>query len=124
MDDLSEDGMPSKRDAAWRGFKGVCPKCGEAKLFRAYLKQVDHCPSCGAAWGEVRADDAPAWATMLVVGHVLALAFHVFIFRLNLGVWAGIAALCTVVTVMSLLLLPRMKGFFIAWIWRTGSLQS
>ena len=113
--------MPSKRLAAWRGFRGLCPNCGRARLFRAYLKPVEACPSCGKAWARIRADDGPAWATMMVVGHVLALAFHIFIFRLELSVAAGIAALCAVAIAMSLALLPRMKGVFVAWIWRVGA---
>ena len=112
-----------KRTAAWWGFRGVCPRCGEAPLFRAYLKPVKACSHCGAHWELIRADDGPAWATMLVVGHVLALFFHIFIFRMNLSTGGAILALCAVATVMTLLLLPRMKGLIIAWIWRTGSLH-
>ena len=35
--------------AAARAVKGQCPRCGEAKLFRAFLKPVDQCPPnyCG-----------------------------------------------------------------------------
>jgi len=116
--------MPDKRTAVWRGFKGQCPRCGEAKLFRAYLKQVDHCSNCTYPWGKIRADDGPAWATMLVVGHVLALVFHIVIFRMGLSTWGAIGVLCGIAFIASLILLPRMKGLFIGWIWRTGSLMS
>ena len=122
-DTYPPDALP-KRTAVWRGFKGECPRCGEAPLFRAYLKPVAACSSCGAAWEEVRADDGPAWATMLVVGHVVAAVFHIVIFRLDLSTWAAIGVLCAIATVASLLLLPRMKGLLIGWIWRTGSLTS
>ena len=30
-----------------RGFKQRCPACGEAPLYRAYLKPHDTCPACG-----------------------------------------------------------------------------
>ena len=113
-----------KRTAAWRGFKGTCPRCGEAKLFRAYLKPVKACASCGAPWEEVRADDGPAWATMLVVGHVLGIFFHTLAFRYDFGFLATTLTLMVVALVGSLLLLPRMKGLFIGWIWKTGALTS
>src|SRR3546814_14807866 len=29
--------------AIYRGVRGRCPRCGGAKLFRAFLKPVDHC---------------------------------------------------------------------------------
>ena len=113
-----------KRTAALRGFKGECPRCGEAPLFRAYLKPVKACTNCGAPWEEVRADDGPAWATMLVVGHILGLTFHTVAFRFDFGfLWTTII-LMVVSLVASLLLLPRMKGLFIGWIWKTGALTS
>ena len=42
-----------------RGFLGRCPKCGEGRLFRSYLKVVEECKSCGEKYGHFRADDAP-----------------------------------------------------------------
>ena len=119
-----EGEMPLKRTAVWRGFRRTCPRCGEAPLFAGYLRQVEDCAHCHYPWSTIRADDGPAWGTMLVVGHVLALVFHIVIFRMDLSTWGAIAVLCAVATVASLLLLPRMKGLFIAWIWRTGSLMS
>ena len=38
-------------------------------MFRAYLKVVDACPVCGEDLSHQRADDAPAYMTMLIVGH-------------------------------------------------------
>lgn len=101
------------------GLKMRCPKCGDAPLFRAYLKQVDNCASCHEDWGRVRADDGPAWATMLVVGHLLAPFFHFLIFKAGLPTWAPAVILCSLAIVMSLLLLPRMKGLFIGLLWAT-----
>jgi len=116
--------LPLKRTAVLRGLRMQCPACGEAPLFRAFLKQVDTCPSCGTEWQHIRADDGPAWATMMVVGHVLALVFHIVIFRMDLSTWAAIGILCAVATLFSLAILQPMKGLFIGWIWRTGALTS
>ncbi len=52
-----------------RGVLGRSPKCGNGRLFRSYLKVVDECSSCGERYGHFRADDAPPWLTILVVGH-------------------------------------------------------
>ena len=41
---------PPKRDlrtAMGRGLRGRCPRCGEGKLFRAFLKIDDACSVCG-----------------------------------------------------------------------------
>ncbi len=104
-----------------RGLRGKCPKCGEDKLFRAFLKPVEHCPSCGENWEDVRADDGPAWASMLIAGHVLAPFFYFITFRTDLPDWVRTLALVIVGVVMCLLALPRMKGLFMAWIWYTDA---
>lgn len=44
-----------------RGFKRRCPSCGTGHLFRAYLKQVEHCDTCTEKIGHIRADDFPAY---------------------------------------------------------------
>ena len=58
-----ETGLIEKRDlwsAMKRGFRGRCPRCGEGKLFRAFLKTVDNCSACGLDFTPHRADDLPA----------------------------------------------------------------
>lgn len=110
-----------KRTAMIRGFKGRCPKCNQAPLFRAYLKPVNHCTHCEMEWSEVRADDGPAWATMLVVGHLLAPFFHFLIFNERLPAWAPTTILCSLAIIMSLYFLPKMKGLFMGLVWVTGA---
>ena len=62
-----------------RGFAQRCPKCGKRTLFWKYLKVNDECPCCGEALHHHRADDAPAYFTIVVVGHFIVggvLALH------------------------------------------------
>jgi len=54
-----------------RGFRGRCPKCGEGKLFRAFLKVADNCPVCGEDYSHHRADDLPAYLVIVIVGHIV-----------------------------------------------------
>jgi len=112
--------LPTTKQAIWRGVKGQCPKCGEAKLYRAYLKPVDNCASCGEEWVEVRADDAPAWLTILITGHVVAPFFHFFMKNPDTPSWIPGLVLSLVAIVVSLILLPRTKGGFIGLIWKKG----
>jgi len=109
------------KTAAIRGLKLSCPNCDQAALFRAYLKPVDQCASCGESWSKVRADDGPAWATMLVVLHILAPFFHFVGFKSDLPGWASTLILCALGLGLCLALLPRMKGLFIGLIWATGA---
>ena len=57
--------------AMLRGLRGRCPNCGEGRMFRAFLKVADHCPACGEALHHQRADDAPAYFVIMIVGHIV-----------------------------------------------------
>ena len=63
-----------KRDlwtAMKRGFRGRCPRCGEGKLFRAFLKVDNNCSVCGLDFTPHRADDLPAYLVIVIVGHIV-----------------------------------------------------
>ena len=112
---------PGERRRLWasvrRALRGHCPKCGDAKLFKSYLKQVEVCPACGEPWSEVRADDGPAWLTILIVGHLLAPVMLPVAMEDRLPLWLLLLALSAFSAALCLLLLPRCKGVFIAMIW-------
>jgi len=96
-----------------RGLAQHCPICGEGKLFRSYLKLSDRCASCSAKLSELRADDGPAWATILIVGHLIV-PFFIVTVRSNAPDWVYYAVLFPLTIAMTLLLLPRCKGVFVA----------
>ncbi len=106
-----------------RGLGGRCPSCGEGRLFRGYLRQVDHCAACGEPWGEIRADDAPPWLTILVVAHLMAPLVLIMIRHSDLPDWLLSAILAATALALCLAILPRAKGLFIAaiWAWRARS---
>jgi len=54
-----------------RGFLCQCPACGQGNLFNGYLKVVRECAGCGAPLGSARADDAPPYFTIFIVGHIV-----------------------------------------------------
>jgi len=58
-------------DAILRGLSSRCPACGEGKLFDGYLAVQHACPSCGEELHHHRADDAPPYFTILIVGHLI-----------------------------------------------------
>src|ERR1700710_2406776 len=66
--------QPEKRDvwsALRRGFRCRCPRCGEGKIFRAFLKVADRCLVCDLDFSPHRADDLPAYLVIIIVGHIL-----------------------------------------------------
>ena len=103
--------------AIGRGARACCPNCGRGPLFRKYLKQVDSCAHCHEPFKHIRADDGPAWLTILIVGHiVVGTALTVEIYA-PLPVWMSIALFTSLTLALVLSLLPRAKGIFIGAIW-------
>lgn len=100
-----------------RGWRGKCPKCGSGPLLRSYLKVNDDCTVCRQELHHHRADDGPAYLTLLLVGHLMAPLLHwVFVtWRPEpLTLFTIFAVGCVG---LSLYLLPRLKGAMIGFQW-------
>lgn len=103
-----------------RGWRGKCPNCGSGAVLKSYLKVHDDCAVCGEEFHHHRADDGPAYLTILFVGHLMAPLLHwVFVhYRPEpLTLFTIFAVGCTG---LSLYLLPRLKGALIAYQWSKG----
>ena len=100
-----------------RGWRRRCPNCGQGAMMDGYLTVRRACPVCGEALHHHRADDGPAYMTILIVGHLMApLLLVVYIkYRLSPATLISLFSLATVA--LSLFLLPRFKGMFVALPW-------
>ncbi|TDE41029.1 DUF983 domain-containing protein [Antarcticimicrobium sediminis] len=103
--------------ALFRGFRRKCPNCGEGEVLHSFLKVNDNCSICDEDFHHHRADDGPAYLTILIVGHLMApLLLIVFeAFRPDPLVLFAIFAIGCLV--LSLYLLPRLKGAVVAFQW-------
>jgi uncharacterized protein (DUF983 family) len=63
--------VPSLATALGRGLLGRCPACGQGRLFNGFLTVSTECDHCHAPLGLARADDAPPYFTILIVGHIV-----------------------------------------------------
>jgi len=107
-----------KWQAVKRGFMGKCPHCGEGKMFRAFLKVAEACPSCGEELHHQRADDAPPYMTIFVVGHIIG-AGMLWVEHQNdaLPIWIHATIWPILTVVLSFYFLPRIKGGLIGLQW-------
>ena len=104
--------------AIWRGIKGQCPKCGKGRMFSSYLKVNEACPECGEELHHQRADDAPPYMTIFVVGHIVgSLMLYVETVNDQLPIWIHVMVWPTMAVMLSLWLLPMFKGGLIAYQW-------
>ena len=109
---------PTLSLALWRGFRLRCPRCGEGPVLHSYLKVRDACPRCGEPLHHARADDGPAWLTILVVGHILAPVILWVYPAYRPEPWALALGFSVACVALSLFLLPRFKGIIVAVQWR------
>jgi uncharacterized protein (DUF983 family) len=113
---MMEDDRPVG-EALRRGWRCRCPNCGSGPMLRGYLTVRDSCPVCAEALHHQRADDGPAYLTILIVGHLMApLILWAFVkYRPDPLVLATVFSVGTVA--LSLFLLPRLKGMVVAMQW-------
>lgn len=107
--------------AILRGLSGRCPSCGKGSLFRAYLKPVEACAACGEPLGHIRADDGPAWLSILVIGHLLVPIAIGVEYAAVWPMWMPMVLWPLVGLAATLWFLPRAKGAFVAILWATGA---
>ena len=86
-------------------------------MMESYLKVADTCKLCQQEFHHHRADDGPAYLTILLVGHIMApILLYVFTTwrpePLKLFIIFAIGCLS-----LSLYLLPRFKGLIVAYQW-------
>lgn len=121
---MNNSDKPDKAQNFWltviRTALGRCPNCGQGRLFGSYLKQVERCAVCGEALGHIRADDGPAWLTILLIGQIFAIFLLGFSPHIPWPNWAIMAVIMPATLILTLAILPRAKGFFIGMIWRSG----
>jgi len=111
-----DDDRPTKQ-ALLRGWRRKCPNCGAGPMLRGYLTVREACPVCSEDLHHQRADDGPAYLTILIVGHLLAPAL-LFVYSTWRPDPLTLAVGFTIGTVgLSLYLLPRLKGAMVALQW-------
>lgn len=100
-----------------RGLAGRCPHCGEGRIFTSYLKVAPACSRCGEAFHHHRADDAPPYLTIFIVGHVILPLFLWVEMTWQPEMWIHFVVWIPLITLASLVTLPPVKGAVIAWQW-------
>lgn len=113
--------LPSSgRAAVWRGARNRCPRCAQTKFFPRFLKPMPYCPACGQDWTHQRADDFPAYVSILLTGHLMAPIIITLIRDLDLPMETLAAIIVLLAMVLMIGLLQPAKGGIIALQWWLG----
>lgn len=103
--------------AIMRGFRTRCPNCGRGRMLHGYVEVNDHCASCNEALFHHRADDGPAYLTILAVAHLMTPLMMIVYKGFRPEPLVMFAIFATGTLVLSLGLLPRLKGVIVAIQW-------
>jgi len=100
-----------------RGLRRRCPRCGQGRLFKGYLKQVSVCAHCGQPLEKFRADDAPAYFTILIVGILVVPIMLAIEMLYHPETWVFEVIVLPLTILLTLALIPFIKGAYIASLW-------
>jgi len=101
----------------WNGFKQKCPNCQTGRVYGKFLKVKDRCEACGQDLHHHRADDAPPYFTILLLGHII-IPLMIFVEKFySPSITIHLAVFIPLCILLSLFLLPRIKGALIGLQW-------
>jgi uncharacterized protein (DUF983 family) len=99
------------------GLRCRCPRCGQGKLYRRYLKIADRCKHCALDFSHHRADDLPAYVAITIVGHILVGGLLHFQSSRDIAPVVYLAILLPLAIILPLAMLPSIKGGIVALQW-------
>jgi uncharacterized protein (DUF983 family) len=79
-------------------------------MFSGYLTVPESCPACALAFEPLRADDAPAYFTIFIVGHVIVIGLLGLEKYDHPALWLQTAIWIPLTIVLTFGLLPFVKG--------------
>lgn len=103
--------------AMMRGLRHTCPQCGEGALYERYLKVNDNCGTCGEALHHHRADDAPPYFTIFIVGHIVLAGVLAMEKAWKPEAWLHAIVWMPLTLILCLWMLPRIKGAMVGLQW-------
>ena len=117
LDEQLGDGRRNVWQAMLRGLSRTCPSCGRGALYKAFLKVNDRCAACGTELHHHRADDAPPYFTMFIVGHIVVAGVLGVEKAYSPELWVHVLLWFPLTIGASLILLPIVKGALIGLQW-------
>jgi uncharacterized protein (DUF983 family) len=93
-------------------------------MFNGYLRVIDECPNCHAPLGLARADDAPPYFTIIVVGHIVVPSMLILEKTVAPPLWVHMALWLPLTLVLALALLRPIKGATVGLMLKLGILKS
>lgn len=109
-----EDRYYPQQSSVSVGLKRRCPRCGEGKLYKSFLKVADKCDRCDLDFSEIDSGDGPAVFIIMIAGFIIVgLVLYVEVvyrpdYWVHLVLWLPLSIL------LPLVLLPVLKAWLAA----------
>ncbi len=103
--------------ALLKGLAQRCPSCGAGRLFARYLKTVTHCQACGEEMHHHRADDAPPYFSVLIIGHIVIPGLLLVEQLWSPPTWVQLSIWLPLSCLLIWQVLPRVKGALVGLQW-------
>lgn len=105
------------------GLAGRCPRCGQGRLFSAFLTVAPSCEACGLSYEFADAGDGPAFFVSLVAGAVIAGLALLIEVAYEPPVWVDVVIFLPLTLLLCIGPLRPLKGVLIAQQYRMKAEQ-
>ncbi|MDE2134540.1 MAG: DUF983 domain-containing protein [Alphaproteobacteria bacterium] len=99
--------------AAKAALFGLCPRCGQGKLFEGYLSIAKRCAHCGLDYAMFDAGDGPAVFVILIVGAVVCAGALFVEFTYQPPYWVHAVLWIPTIAILTFGLLRLMKSLLL-----------
>ncbi len=103
--------------AVLRGMSNKCMHCGEGGIFDGFVKTRHACAACGEEFHHHRADDAPPYFTITIVGHIIIPALLTVEVMWHPALWIHMSIWFPLTLALSLGLMRPIKGALVGLQW-------
>ena len=97
-----------------RGLRGVCPRCGQGKLFAGIIKVSAACENCHMDFSDEDSGDGPAAFLIFFISVIAALVALAMVMMLGISVVVTVVVISLLIIGMTLASLRPSKGVLIA----------
>jgi len=112
---------PSSPPPFLAALRGICPRCGNAPLFRGLAGFAPKCRACGLDYASFNVGDGPAAFLIFIVGGIIVgLAIWVEL-RFSPPFWVHILLWVPLASALTIGLLRLGKGLLLALEYRRGA---
>lgn len=115
--DMQEKAKRPVLPAILRGAANRCMNCGHRGVFEGFLKTRHACSHCGEEFHHQRADDAPPYFTITIVGHIIIPALLVVEVLWRPAIWIHMVTWLPLTVLLAVLLMRPVKGALVGLQW-------